>query len=640
MGFFKRLLDFTIYFILQTPNSPDESQIPFLPPVSDSPQVPQLDQNFEAHNALVASQCDIGKSKGCVNRPGSRGCWFDGYNIMTDYEQFVPPGRTRTYELTLSDAPCQPDGYKTDCLLINGQYPGPTITADWGDTIQVTVNNNLTNHNGTSIHWHGMRQYFTNWEDGVAGVTQCPIKPKSSQVYEFRAAQYGTSWYHSHFSLQYPDGILGALNINGPTCLNYDEQIDPILISDWYHEDAFSLYDNELAGHVNIPDSYLMNGKGVYLCNHLTDPRCTGEQPRHEIFFKKGRTYKLSIVNTAVATQFTFWIDGHNFTVVQTDFVPILPYETDTVNIGIGQRYDIIVKANASFDLGTNFWINARDCNNPALPSQLGIIRYDKSSHVLPFTPPPDLRRIAYGCKDEDGKDLVPVVPRQVGNNVNSMTPADYLAVGLQGFPDASNFSSPFHKWIIANSSFLIDWDEPTLRRIAIEGDVSLSSIPPSYAPITLNFTTGEWVYFLIIGNDTLPPNTPRQIIPVAHPIHLHGHDFVILASSNTTLDPKNLPKPNLDNPTRRDVAMLPKGGYLWIAFIVDNPGTWLMHCHIAWHASSGLALQYVEQPDRIPELVKQAGITPEFERRCDSWEKYYDSVNIPDNNTQEDSGI
>jgi FtsP/CotA-like multicopper oxidase with cupredoxin domain len=39
----------------------------------------------------------------------------------------------------------------------------------------VTVHNNLTNHNGTAIHWHGLRQFHTNWQDGVAGVTQCPI---------------------------------------------------------------------------------------------------------------------------------------------------------------------------------------------------------------------------------------------------------------------------------------------------------------------------------------------------------------------------------------------------------------------------------------------------------------------------------
>lgn len=40
----------------------------------------------------------------------------------------------------------------------------------------ITVHNNLTTYNGTSIHWHGIRQLQNNWQDGVPGLTQCPIK--------------------------------------------------------------------------------------------------------------------------------------------------------------------------------------------------------------------------------------------------------------------------------------------------------------------------------------------------------------------------------------------------------------------------------------------------------------------------------
>lgn len=118
--------------------------------------------------------------------------------------------------------------------------------------------------------------------------------------------------------------------------MNYDEDLGPILISDWYHADAFSLYHLEVEGAPPVPNSNIMNGKGVYYCDPMLDPQCTGRQQRYEIKFEAGRTYKLSIVNTAVDTQFTFWIDGHNFTIVQTDFVPIEPYKTNTMNIGIG----------------------------------------------------------------------------------------------------------------------------------------------------------------------------------------------------------------------------------------------------------------------------------------------------------------
>lgn len=71
-------------------------------------------------------------------------------------------------------------------LVVNGQYPGPLLEADWGDRIEVTVHNDLP-HNGTGIHWHGFRQLLSNTEDGVPGITECPIAPGSSKVYSFQA---------------------------------------------------------------------------------------------------------------------------------------------------------------------------------------------------------------------------------------------------------------------------------------------------------------------------------------------------------------------------------------------------------------------------------------------------------------------
>lgn len=98
-------------------------------------------------------------------------------------------------------------------------------------------------------------------------------------------------------------------------------------MSDWYHEDAFALYHTEEDGNgPPAPDANILNGKGIFSCDPVHDWRCTGTQFRHEAYFTAGQTYKLSIINTAALTQFKFWIDGHNFTVVQTDFVPIHPY--------------------------------------------------------------------------------------------------------------------------------------------------------------------------------------------------------------------------------------------------------------------------------------------------------------------------
>ena len=103
------------------------------------------------------------------------------------------------------------------------------------------------------------------------------------------------------------------------------------------------------------------------------------------------------------------------------------------------------------------------------------------------------------------------------------------------------------------------------------------------------------------------------------HPIHLHGHDFWILGQATGIFD-LSTSTLNLINPPRRDVASLPANGYLAIAFKKDNPGSWLLHCHIAWHASQGLAMQFVESEDDIAISLTDTDI---FEDTCAAWNAY-----------------
>lgn len=110
-----------------------------------------------------------------------------------------------------------------------------------------------------------------NLMDGVPGVTQCPIAPGKSFTYRFNATQYGTSWYHSHYSLQYTDGVLGPVTVQGPTSANWDTSIDPILLGDHIHESAFTRYYQEQFARLNgsgikAPpkmQSILINGAGI-----------------------------------------------------------------------------------------------------------------------------------------------------------------------------------------------------------------------------------------------------------------------------------------------------------------------------------------------------------------------------------------
>ncbi|KAL2751786.1 hypothetical protein ACRALDRAFT_1083767 [Sodiomyces alcalophilus JCM 7366] len=584
------------------------------------------------HQTLGAATC-------CVNSPERRDCWKKGIDIHSDPDFVIPKGRLREYELTITNELINPDGYWKNATVFNGKiktriYPGPPIEADWGDTLRITVYNNLTNYNGTGIHWHGIRQQDTVWLDGVPGVTQCPSKPGTSQVFEFRARQYGTSWYHSHFGLQYTNGAYGPLVIHGPSSANWDVDLGPWILSDWYHDDAFSLLWREFyTNRAPIPDSMVLNGKGVFDCDPRNDAHCSGDGELFDVTFEPGIKYKIGLVNTGSLLTETFWIDGHNFTVIANDFVQIEPFVTDVINIGIGQRYEIIVEANADLANGTNFWINAHYCDAPDLMGKhVGIVRYDSSDKSDPITGPP--AHLNYGCADPGPNVLVPVVPKQVGIRVNDMEPADYLKIGLQGWPNASDPNSLIRKWALGSGPMYSDWREPSVKRLTINSG-NESQFPPESEPMHLDYETGEWVYMVIENEHELPIGNPPRVIPRSvHPIHMHGHDIYVLAQGTGRFNESIVP--NLDNPPRRDVANCPIYGYLWIAFPIDNPGAWLLHCHIAWHSSAGLSIQILEQTSRIIPLMDEAGALTELEERCAEWKDYYENEH-PDMGNQVD---
>jgi len=90
------------------------------------------------------------------------------------------------------------------------------IEANWGDTVEVIVHNNLQRPSeGTALHWHGFLQTNSHWMDGVPAFTQCPIPSDHSFTYRFKAELYGSTWYHAHYSAQYVDGATGPLIVHG-----------------------------------------------------------------------------------------------------------------------------------------------------------------------------------------------------------------------------------------------------------------------------------------------------------------------------------------------------------------------------------------------------------------------------------------
>lgn len=205
--------------------------------------------------------------------------------------------------------------------VFNGQYPGPAIVANWGDTVEVTVVNNLPD-NGTSIHWHGLRQLHSNQMDGTNGITECPIAPGQTKVYTFKATEYGTSWYHSHYSVQYGDGLVGPIIINGPATANYDTDLGTLPITDWYDTPQFTILASRPAAPPTA-QSILVNGAG-------------GTAPLTTLTLTPGKKHLVRFINTGINAFFHLALDNHQFTVIASDFVPIQPYTTDSLVFGVG----------------------------------------------------------------------------------------------------------------------------------------------------------------------------------------------------------------------------------------------------------------------------------------------------------------
>ncbi|KAF4541431.1 Multicopper oxidase [Lasiodiplodia theobromae] len=458
-----------------------------------------------------------------------------------------------------------------------------------------------------NLHWHTLfrehRKFencmnYTNQQDGVVSITQCPTAPGENYTYTWRATQYGTTWYHSHFALQAWEGVFGGIKINGPATTNYDLDLGHIFLNDWSHETSSSL---EIVSETHGPptlENALINGTNVYNKSGIV----TGS--RFETTWETGKSHRLRLVNGAIDTHFKFSVDNHTMTVIANDLVPIVPYNTTVLNIGMGQRYDVVITADQE-SVGTDFWMRAipqTACSNNENPDNIkGIVRYSTSTS----SEDPQTTGYDYSneCVDEDMDDLVPWVSK----NAKSGT-------SLREVVTLGRNSDNYNRWYMNSTSMVVEWNNPSLLQV-YDNDTEFTD---TSGVVRLD-TANEWAVFVI---DTT--------MPVPHPIHLHGHDFNILAQGTGTYD--SSVALNLDNPPRRDVALLPAAGYLVIAFETDNPGAWLMHCHIGWHTSEGFAIQILERWDEIVPLIDYETL----ESNCNAWDSYVASYSVE----QGDSGV
>lgn len=255
----------------------------------------------------------------------------------------VSESRTgRTVEFTLVAAPARLSllpGAETDVYAYNGNVPGPTLEVVEGDRVIVHFHNNLPE--ATTVHWHGLHIPFD--QDGSPFH---PVAPGARHDYTFtlKKGSAGTYWYHPHphhhTGAQVGRGLYGAIVVRAaddPLPAMTDRVL---LLSDnrFKADNSLDFPDHETpAGRIDAE-----NGREgpVFFVNGKVKP---------EIDIRAGETQRWRLINASAARVFRLALPGHKLIHVGTDGGLFEhPVEVDEVVLGVGERAEVLVRADGA----------------------------------------------------------------------------------------------------------------------------------------------------------------------------------------------------------------------------------------------------------------------------------------------------
>ncbi|RMZ68321.1 Conidial Pigment Biosynthesis brown1 [Pyrenophora seminiperda CCB06] len=494
--------------------------------------------------------------------------------------------KTVSYDFSVGYVTAAPDGFTRQVIGINGQWPIPTIECDEGDTVSVTVHNNLPDQT-TSLHFHGIWQTGTQVYDGPSGVTQCPIQPGSSFTYTFIANPAGTHWYHSHEKGQYPDGLRGKMIVHDRAwekSLGIDQQ-KYLSISDWYHRTMPEMIEDYMSpdntqGLFDSPDSLLFNDTNKPFDLNLV----------------KGKKYLLRIVNTAAVACAQFHIEGYKLTVVESDGVQTVPRDADTIILCAGQSYGVIVTGKTN-PTGAANWIAQMQTDMLTRPAP-------------PLAARTIIGKLVYSLTDIISSIVGDLIDNIVDSLSPSWTPSSVLDdMTLQPL-DGQKLLSPVdnHIELTTNQTYF----NGIGTRTPLNADPWVPpQVPSLYTALTTGSldaaTYGPGVNPWIVRSGQIVQIYMQNPHQYPHPMHLHGHVFQVVASGTGTWNGVESSLPRI--PLKRDGHVVPAYGYSVFRFQANNPGVWFFHCHIDLHLVGGMAATIIEAPDLLNGGVPAKGV-------------------------------
>ncbi|CAA2968624.1 laccase-4 [Olea europaea subsp. europaea] len=468
-------------------------------------------------------------------------------------------------------------------VTINGRFPGPTIYAREDDTVLIKVVNHV-NYN-MSIHWHGIRQLRTGWADGPAYITQCPIQPGQSYVYNFTlSGQRGTLFWHAHIlwlraTVHGAIVILPKLGLPYPFPTPHKEVV--VILGEWWKSDVEAVVNAAMESGLapDVSDAYTINGHPGLVSN------CLG-QGGFNIAVEPGKTYMLRIINAALNEELFFKIAGHKLTVVEVDAVYVKPFITDTILTGPGQTTNALLKA----DLGTGNYLVAA---SPFMDSPITVdnvtaiatVHYTgtvaSTGTVLTIPPPRNATSVAAKFSDSlrslNSKTYPCKVPLKVDHSLLftislGLNPCGTCKNAFRVVAAINNVTFAMPEISLLNAHFF------NITGVFSDDFPGNPPIPYNYTgkqPVNLGTMTGTRVYRVgynsrvqVVLQDT------GMVAPENHPIHLHGSNFFVVGRGSGNFNPdEDSKKFNLVDPVERNTVQVPSGGWVAIRFTADNPG-------------------------------------------------------------------
>jgi CopA family copper-resistance protein len=544
------------------------------------------------------------------------------------------------YNLTVDPVTIDTGEFTRSGIGFNGASPGPVLRFKEGEDVTINVTNNLSE--STSIHWHGLILPYQ--QDGVPGISYNGIAAGETFTYNFPITQSGTYWFHSHTGFQEPDGAYGAIIIDKKKRepFRYDKEYvvqltdthphsgDRIMrnlkmMPDYYNRKQRTFFDffkdTEEKGFGAAMADYKAWGKMRMMPTDIEDlqgftPLINGKSADQNWtgLFKPGERIRLRFINSSAMTYFDIRIPGLKMTVVQSDGNNVQPVPVDEFRLAVAETYDVIIhpKEDKAYTLfaetmgrtayarGTlapregmtaevpkmreaplltmaDMGMTHEGMNHGAMMSG-GKMDHSKmmagGAHKMPdgtVMKDGTMKGMADGKMAAGGGHKMPDGTMMKGMDHSAMATADpFYAAGSGLAPSAANGG----KFLSYND---LRAQKPLykLRDATREIELRLTGNMERYSwsindvkyedaePIRLQY--GERVRFKFV-NETM----------MTHPMHLHGMWSILDTGKGKW------------NPIKHVVSVSP-GTTVYMETEVDAPGQWAFHCHLSYHADSGM---------------------------------------------------